>query len=99
MLSPILYISQINFRWVYKRVFVADGNFKADHVRQKRADGDVWLSEGAGMIPKREKYHSFLKNAKERLTVSLKIFRRKNIKIVSAPPIRRHLVKIDFKLL
>lgn len=61
-------------RWVYKRVFVADGNFKADHVRQKNADGDVWLSEGAGMIPKRQQYHSFLETAIERLTVSLKSF-------------------------
>jgi hypothetical protein len=44
-------------------VFVADGNFKADHVRQKNADGDVWLSEGAGMIPKRATYHSFFGNS------------------------------------
>jgi hypothetical protein len=49
---------------------VADGNFKADHVRQKNAAGDVWLSEGSGMIPKREEYLSFLASAIERLTVS-----------------------------
>ena len=51
-------------------MFVADGNFKADHVRQKNADGDVWLSEGSGMIPKRDEYREFLKTAIERLTVS-----------------------------
>jgi hypothetical protein len=59
-------------------VFVADGNFKADHVRQKNADGDVWLSEGAGMIPKRATYHSFLETAIERLTVSFKSVRTYN---------------------
>jgi hypothetical protein len=54
---------------VYKRFFVADGNFKADHVRQKNAS-DVWLSEGGGMFSKRSDYENFLNTAKERLTVS-----------------------------
>ncbi|KAF8811081.1 hypothetical protein BYT27DRAFT_7221743 [Phlegmacium glaucopus] len=48
--------------------FVADGNFKADHVQQKKAAGDVWLSEGSGMIPRSQEYLSFLKSALERLT-------------------------------
>jgi hypothetical protein len=61
---------------VYKRIFVADGNFKADHVRQKNEDGDVWLSEGSGMIPKREEYLTFLASAIERLTVSNTILLR-----------------------
>ena len=52
---------------------MADGNFKEDHVRQKTGDGDVWLAEGAGMIPKREEYHSFLETAIERLTVGIQI--------------------------
>jgi len=57
-------------RWVYKRILVGDGNFKADHVRQKSEAGDIWLSEGSGMIPRREEYLSFLATAIERLTVS-----------------------------
>lgn len=56
-------------KWVYKRSFVADGNFKADHVRQKNTDIDVWLSEGGGMMSKREDYVDFLRNAVERVTV------------------------------
>jgi hypothetical protein len=50
---------------------VADGNFKADHVRQleKNETDDVWLSEGSGMIPKRQEYFTFLATAIERLTV------------------------------
>ena len=54
---------------MYRRFFVADGNFKADHVRQKNVS-DVWLSEGAGMFSKRSEYQSFLNTAVERLTVS-----------------------------
>ena len=56
-------------RWVYRRFFVADGNFKADHVRQRHTS-DLWLSEGAGMISRRDEYEEFLKAAVERSTVS-----------------------------
>ena len=51
-------------------MFVADGNFKADHVRNDRSSGDIWLSEGGLMDPAHDKYEEFLKNAQERLTVS-----------------------------
>jgi hypothetical protein len=56
-------------KWVYRRFFVADGNFKADHVQQKYVS-DIWLSEGAGMFAKRSEYEDFLRNSQERLTVS-----------------------------
>ena len=55
-------------RFVFKLVLVADGNFKADHVRQ-HSDGDVWLIDGAGMSPNRDEYVTFLASAIERLTV------------------------------
>src|ERR1700742_1331607 len=55
--------------FVYRRVFVADGNFKADHVRQKN-NVDVWLSEGGGMVPKCDEYETFLQQAFEFATVS-----------------------------
>lgn len=48
---------------------MADGNFKADHVRQLKPSNDVWLSEGGGMFPKRQEYFDFLKTAMERRTV------------------------------
>ena len=57
-------------RWVYQRSFVADGNFKADHVRQKNPAGDIWLSEGSGMMSKRTDHEEFLRTAVERSTVS-----------------------------
>jgi hypothetical protein len=58
-------------RWVYRRVITADGNFKADHVRQKSAADDIWLSDGLGMITSRSEYHAFLESARNRPTVSV----------------------------
>src|SRR6201999_1462923 len=56
-------------KFVYRRVFVADGNFKADHVRQKN-NMDIWLSEGGGMMPRQDEYAAFLQQAFEISTVS-----------------------------
>jgi hypothetical protein len=53
---------------------VADGNFKADHIRQKNNETDIWLSEGGGMMPRRDDYESFLKTAIERRTAGSFIF-------------------------
>lgn len=63
----------MGLRFVYRRVFVADGNFKADHVRQTHPSNDVWLSEGSGMFPKCQEYFAFLKTAMEKHTVPLTI--------------------------
>lgn len=49
---------------------VADGNFKADHVKQKKKDNDVWLFDGGGMVPNQQDYSTFLKTALEMPTVS-----------------------------
>ena len=57
-------------RWVYQWIFTADGNFKADHVRQKCAADDIWLSDGLGMTTGRVGYKEFLETAQERSTVS-----------------------------
>lgn len=94
-------------RWVFKRILVGDGNFKADHVQQKNEAGDIWLSEGSGMIPRREEYLSFLSTAIERLTVSssfLKITGLSHLKpthysYINRIFIRRHRVKIRSGLL
>ena len=57
-------------RWVYRRVYVADGNFKADHVRQPRSEGELWLWDGSGMMPNRPEYKAFLASATQRHTVN-----------------------------
>src|SRR6266568_2382764 len=85
-------------RFVFKRVFVADGNFKADHVRQMKPSNDVWLSEGAGMIPKRQEYFAFLKTAMERSTVSSFLLADAasdaDADCLCRSPFRKHLAKI-----
>jgi hypothetical protein len=53
-------------------VVTVDGNFKADHVRQKSAADDVWLSDGLGMTTTNSEYNTFLENAWNRATVSVK---------------------------
>lgn len=57
-------------RSIYTRFFVADGNFKADHVRNHRAAEDIWFSDGGGMMANRLEYQEFLKEAKNKPTVS-----------------------------
>jgi len=57
-------------KWVYTRFIVLDGNFKADHVRQKADDHDnIWLSNGGGMFAKQEDYHDFIRTARQRRSV------------------------------
>jgi hypothetical protein len=58
-------------RWVYRRIITADGNFKADHVRQISPADDIWLSDGLGMTTRKSEYDSFLETAWDRATVSL----------------------------
>lgn len=56
--------------WAFRRVLTADGNFKADHVRQKKQANDMWLANGSGMTARRSEYNEFLASAQERSTVS-----------------------------
>ena len=56
-------------RWVYRRMITSDGNFKADHVRQKSAADDVWLSDGLGMTTRNSEYKTFLESAWNRAMV------------------------------
>lgn len=55
--------------WAFRRFLTADGNMKADHIRQP--EDDIWLSEGGGMMPRRDVYEDFLKTAIERRTASI----------------------------
>jgi len=57
-------------QWVYTRFVVLDGNFKADHVRQRADDNDdIWLSNGGGMFANQEDYHEFIRTARQRRSV------------------------------
>jgi hypothetical protein len=52
------------------RSFVSDGNFKADHIAQKRKEDDVWLTAGEGVMAERTAYAAHLAVAKETTEVS-----------------------------
>jgi hypothetical protein len=82
-------------RWVYKRFFVANGNFKANHVQQ-RDNSDVWLSEGGGMFAKRTDYQAFLRSAIDRLTVCISSHLIVRRYVTRMAFLRKHHVKIDF---
>jgi hypothetical protein len=44
---------------------VLDGNFKLAHVKQKRPEDDVWLSDGHGMMANQSRYIVHLNTALE----------------------------------
>lgn len=50
----------IDFRNEVMRSLVVDGNFKADHIKLKRAADDVWLTDGEGMMTARAPYKAHL---------------------------------------
>jgi hypothetical protein len=52
-------------------MYVADGNFKADHVRQKQTTAELWLLDGGGIMPNVAEYKEFIASAVERKTVNI----------------------------
>ena len=53
----------IKHRDVYIRSMVVDGNFKADHVKQKNSEDDVFLTDGQSFMTAREPYKIHLEEA------------------------------------
>ena len=45
--------------------FVADGNFKADHLKQKNDSSDVWLTNGEAFMTNVDRYKIHLQTATE----------------------------------
>ena len=52
------------------RSYVADGNMKASHLKQKNDKEDVWLVNGEGFMTNTDLYDIHLKIAKESKSVS-----------------------------
>lgn len=59
------HITKINCRWKYTRGYVFDGNFKAESLKMKHPEDDVWLSDGHGFMVTDRPYKEHLKIAKE----------------------------------
>jgi hypothetical protein len=46
--------------WKYTRTVVMDGNFKAEHMHDRRPNDQVSLMDGRGYMVGREKYQDYL---------------------------------------
>jgi hypothetical protein len=55
--------------WVTRRTIAVDGNFHADHIRMRRPDLDIMLTNGQGYMAEDTKYVQYLNVAKERPVV------------------------------
>jgi len=51
--------------WVTRRTITVDGNFHADHIKMRRPDLDITLSNGQGFMVEDKKYMEYLSVAKE----------------------------------
>ena len=61
--------------WVTRRTITVDGNFHADHIKMRRPDKDIMLTNGQGYMVEDEKYKDYLSVAKEpRLVSQMRFF-------------------------
>jgi len=51
--------------WVTRRTIAVDGNFHADHIKMRRPDLDIMLTNGQGFMVEDERYKEYLAVAKE----------------------------------
>lgn len=51
--------------WVTRRTITVDGNFHADHIKMRRPDLDIMLTNGQGFMVEEKKYKEYLSIAKE----------------------------------
>lgn len=56
-----------------RRTITVDGNMKADRIKTRRPDLDVWLMNGAGYMVNDVEYQDYLKIAKEPKLVSFRL--------------------------
>ena len=60
-----------NFRWLYTRSIVIDGNFAAEHLKMKRPEEDIALSPGGRYMVEPKRYELHLRTGKEVKQVSI----------------------------
>lgn len=48
-----------------RRTITVDGNFHADHIKMRRPDLDIMLTNGQGFMVEEKKYKEYLSIAKE----------------------------------
>ena len=52
-------------KWQTRRTVDVDGNFQADHIKMRRPDLDVPLTNGLGFMTEEQRYKEYLSIAKE----------------------------------
>jgi hypothetical protein len=55
--------------WVTRRTIMVDGNFHADHIKMRRPDMNIMLTNGQGYMVKAVGYEEYLSVAKEHCVV------------------------------
>jgi Kyakuja-Dileera-Zisupton transposase len=56
--------------WITRRTITVDGNFHADHIKMRRPDLDIMLTNGQGFMVEDGRYKEYLSVAKEPRVVS-----------------------------
>ena len=56
--------------WVTRRTITVDGNFHADHIKMRRPDLDIMLTNGQGYMVEETQYKEYLTEAEETHMVS-----------------------------
>lgn len=51
--------------WRTRRTITVDGNFEADHIKMRRPDLDIMLTNGKGCMAEQLQYDEYLSVAKE----------------------------------
>ena len=51
--------------WVTRRTITVDGNFHADHIKMRRPDLDIALSDGQGFMVESSRFMEYLNEVKE----------------------------------
>jgi hypothetical protein len=57
--------------WVTRRTITVDGNFHADHIKMRKPELDVMLTNGQGYMVDDKVYKDYLDVAKDRPVVSI----------------------------
>jgi hypothetical protein len=52
-------------RWLYRRSIVVDGNFSLEHMKMKKSEDDVFLSDGEGYMVQSAPYQEHLNTSVE----------------------------------
>jgi hypothetical protein len=64
---------------MYARTIILDGNFKADHLHDRRPDMQIWLMDGRGYQVSREPYRKYLASTTNTIEVSALNYRPCNL--------------------